>query len=60
MPGRFERIDVGQPFLVVVDYAHTDDALRNLLGHRARTASRRAASSRFSVAAATAIAPSVR
>ena len=31
MPGRFERIDLGQPFLVVVDYAHTDDALRNLI-----------------------------
>jgi UDP-N-acetylmuramoyl-L-alanyl-D-glutamate--2,6-diaminopimelate ligase len=31
VPGRFERIDVGQPFLVIVDYAHTDDALRNLL-----------------------------
>ena len=31
MPGRFERIDLGQPFLVVVDYAHTDDALQNLL-----------------------------
>ncbi len=31
MPGRFERIDSGQPFLVIVDYAHTDDALRNLL-----------------------------
>ena len=29
VPGRFERIDEGQPFLVVVDYAHTDDALRN-------------------------------
>ncbi len=28
--GRFERVDVGQPFSVVVDYAHTDDALRNL------------------------------
>ncbi|MBZ5543196.1 MAG: UDP-N-acetylmuramoyl-L-alanyl-D-glutamate--2,6-diaminopimelate ligase, partial [Acidobacteriia bacterium] len=26
VPGRFERIDAGQPFLVVVDYAHTDDA----------------------------------
>jgi UDP-N-acetylmuramoyl-L-alanyl-D-glutamate--2,6-diaminopimelate ligase len=31
VPGRFERIDAGQPFLVVVDYAHTDDALRNVL-----------------------------
>jgi UDP-N-acetylmuramoyl-L-alanyl-D-glutamate--2,6-diaminopimelate ligase len=31
VPGRFERIDQGQPFLVVVDYAHTDDALRNVL-----------------------------
>jgi len=29
--GRFERIDMGQPFSVVVDYAHTDDALRNLI-----------------------------
>ncbi len=29
--GRFERIDLGQPFLVVVDYAHTDDALRNVI-----------------------------
>ena len=31
VPGRFERVDTGQPFLVVVDYAHTDDALRNLI-----------------------------
>jgi UDP-N-acetylmuramoyl-L-alanyl-D-glutamate--2,6-diaminopimelate ligase len=31
IPGRFERIDQGQPFLVVVDYAHTDDALRNVI-----------------------------
>ena len=29
--GRFQRIDRGQPFLVVVDYAHTDDALENLI-----------------------------
>jgi len=29
--GRFQRIDLGQPFLVVVDYAHTDDALQNLI-----------------------------
>lgn len=31
VPGRFERIEQGQPFLVVVDYAHTDDALRNVI-----------------------------
>jgi UDP-N-acetylmuramoyl-L-alanyl-D-glutamate--2,6-diaminopimelate ligase len=31
VPGRFERVDEGQPFLVTVDYAHTDDALRNLI-----------------------------
>jgi UDP-N-acetylmuramoyl-L-alanyl-D-glutamate--2,6-diaminopimelate ligase len=30
VPGRFQRADCGQPFTVVVDYAHTDDALRNL------------------------------
>jgi UDP-N-acetylmuramoyl-L-alanyl-D-glutamate--2,6-diaminopimelate ligase len=29
--GRFERIDCGQKFFVVVDYAHTDDALENLI-----------------------------
>jgi UDP-N-acetylmuramoyl-L-alanyl-D-glutamate--2,6-diaminopimelate ligase len=31
VPGRFERVDGGQPFSVLVDYAHTDDALRNVL-----------------------------
>jgi len=29
--GRFEKVDEGQPFLVLVDYAHTDDALKNAL-----------------------------
>jgi len=29
--GRFQRIDLGQAFLVIVDYAHTDDALENLI-----------------------------
>lgn len=31
VPGRFERVDCGQPFLVTVDYAHTPDALRNTI-----------------------------
>ncbi len=31
VPGRFQAVDAGQPFTVVVDYAHTDDALRNLI-----------------------------
>jgi UDP-N-acetylmuramoyl-L-alanyl-D-glutamate--2,6-diaminopimelate ligase len=31
VPGRFERVDAGQPFSVLVDYAHTPDALRNVL-----------------------------
>jgi UDP-N-acetylmuramoyl-L-alanyl-D-glutamate--2,6-diaminopimelate ligase len=31
VPGRLERVATGQDFSVVVDYAHTDDALRNLL-----------------------------
>ena len=30
--GRMERIEEGQPYNVLVDYAHTDDALRNALG----------------------------
>ena len=30
VPGRFELVNCGQPFIVVVDYAHTDDAIRNL------------------------------
>jgi len=31
VPGRFEAIDEGQPFPVVVDYAHTPDSLENIL-----------------------------
>lgn len=31
VPGRLERVDEGQPFLAVVDYAHTPDAVTTLL-----------------------------
>jgi UDP-N-acetylmuramoyl-L-alanyl-D-glutamate--2,6-diaminopimelate ligase len=31
VPGRFEAIDEGQPFTVLVDYAHTPDSLDNVL-----------------------------
>jgi UDP-N-acetylmuramoyl-L-alanyl-D-glutamate--2,6-diaminopimelate ligase len=31
VPGRFEPVEEGQRFLVIVDYAHTDDALENLI-----------------------------
>ena len=30
-PGRLQAVDAGQPFAVLVDYAHTDDALENVL-----------------------------
>jgi UDP-N-acetylmuramoyl-L-alanyl-D-glutamate--2,6-diaminopimelate ligase len=32
VPGRFETIDAGQPFTVIVDYAHTPDSLENVIG----------------------------
>ena len=32
VPGRMEAVDAGQPFRVVVDFAHTPDALAGLLG----------------------------
>jgi UDP-N-acetylmuramoyl-L-alanyl-D-glutamate--2,6-diaminopimelate ligase len=31
VPGRFETVDEGQPFAVLVDYAHTPDSLENVL-----------------------------
>jgi UDP-N-acetylmuramoyl-L-alanyl-D-glutamate--2,6-diaminopimelate ligase len=31
VPGRFELVDVGQPFAVIVDYAHTPDGLEQVL-----------------------------
>ncbi len=38
VPGRFEAIDEGQPFTVVVDYAHTPDSLDNVLREARRLA----------------------
>ncbi len=32
VPGRMEPVDRGQPFRVLVDYAHTEQALRNVVG----------------------------
>lgn len=32
VPGRYERVDVGQPFTVIVDFAHTPDGLASVLG----------------------------
>ncbi|HKV81402.1 MAG TPA: UDP-N-acetylmuramoyl-L-alanyl-D-glutamate--2,6-diaminopimelate ligase [Candidatus Sulfotelmatobacter sp.] len=46
VPGRFQRVDSGQPFTVVVDYAHTDDALRNLTCLAREFVSRRGAGAR--------------
>jgi len=31
VPGRVEKVDMGQPFEVIIDYAHTPDALENLI-----------------------------
>jgi UDP-N-acetylmuramoyl-L-alanyl-D-glutamate--2,6-diaminopimelate ligase len=39
--GRMERIDLGQPYEVIVDYAHTSDALETVLDDLRRTTSGR-------------------
>ncbi len=31
VPGRLERVDFDGPFTILIDYAHTDDALKNVL-----------------------------
>ena len=38
VPGRFEPVDEGQRFSVLVDYAHTPDSLENVLARGARAA----------------------
>ena len=42
VPGRFEAVDEGQPFAVLVDYAHTPEALENVLAEARRLAAGRA------------------
>src|SRR5919198_318535 len=41
VPGRFEPVDAGQPFAVLVDYAHTPDSLENVLRAAREIARRR-------------------
>lgn len=41
VPGRFELVDAGQPFTVIVDYAHTPDGLENILKTARQFARRR-------------------
>ncbi len=41
VPGRFEPVDAGQEFAVLVDYAHTPDSLENVLGAARELASER-------------------
>jgi UDP-N-acetylmuramoyl-L-alanyl-D-glutamate--2,6-diaminopimelate ligase len=41
VPGRVETVDLGQPFSVIVDYAHTPDGLRNVLAAVKEFAARR-------------------
>ncbi|HUG13751.1 MAG TPA: UDP-N-acetylmuramoyl-L-alanyl-D-glutamate--2,6-diaminopimelate ligase [Thermomicrobiales bacterium] len=38
VPGRMERVDAGQPFTVLVDYAHTPEAIRGILTEARRVA----------------------
>ncbi|HXL04252.1 MAG TPA: UDP-N-acetylmuramoyl-L-alanyl-D-glutamate--2,6-diaminopimelate ligase [Bacillota bacterium] len=39
VPGRFEAVDEGQPFSVIVDYAHTPDSLESVLREARRLGS---------------------
>ena len=42
VPGRFESVEAGQPFAVIVDYAHTPDSLENVLARSPRARRRQA------------------
>lgn len=42
VPGRMERVDAGQPFLAIVDYAHTPDAVERVLQEARRLAAGKA------------------
>ena len=59
VPGRFEPVDEGQGFAVLVDYAHTPDSLENVL-RAARELARGRAACASSAPAATATAASAR
>ena len=59
VPGRFEPVDEGQPFAVLVDYAHTPDSLENVL-RAARELADGPRDRRRSAPAATATAASAR
>ena len=59
VPGRFEPVDEGQDFGVLVDYAHTPDSLENVL-RAARERHARAGCTWCSARAATATAASAR
>ncbi len=41
VPGRFESVDCGQEFGVIVDYAHTPDSLENVLNAARKLTSKR-------------------
>jgi len=41
VPGRFQLVDAGQPFTVIVDYAHTPDGLENVLSTARKITERR-------------------
>ena len=60
VPGRFEPVDEGQPFAVLVDYAHKPGALESALGRGPRGGRRGPGARSCSAPAATATPPSAR